>query len=122
MITIIVLTAKPGKFTATAAGLQETSRTPLFSMARKLIASGLADQDTDLEMVWAGSNSVAMTGKAGALAKLTVREDEKESPRIALWKAHSFRAVSPRNRFSGGAATPIAGKTSLALQHGSPAI
>ena len=98
--------------------MEITSRTPLFSIARKLIGAGLADEDTELEMIWAGSISVAMRGRAGMLAKLTVREDEKESPRIALWKPHSFRAVSPRNRFSGEPATPIAETVLPALLHG----
>ena len=110
MINVIIRTRSGAKYRATGAGLEVTSRTPLFSMARKLIEAGLADQDTELEMIWAGSISVAMRGRAGMLAKLTVREDEKESPRIALWKPHSFRAVCPRNRFSDEAATPYSGE------------
>jgi hypothetical protein len=118
MIKVIVRPAQAGQFTATAAGLKITSRTPLFSMARKLIESGLADHGTELQMMWFGADTAAMIGKAGALAKLTVEEGER-LPTIRRWKAHSFAAVSSGNRFSGEAATPIAGKGSRALLHGS---
>ena len=115
MTKVMVGAAKAGKFTAAAVGLEVVSRTPFFSMARKLLADGLANHETELEMVWFGSSTVAMTGKAGALAKLTVREDDQRGPRVARWKAPSFGAVSPRNRSSDGVAGCVAG-TKAALQ------
>ena len=121
MITVIVRAATAGKYSAAAVGLEVTSRTPLFSMARKLIEAGLAADDTKLEMVWFSTDTAAMTGKAGALANLTIEEGDRP-PTVRRWKAYSFADVSPRNRFSGEPATPIAGKGSRALLHRTAAI
>lgn len=54
-------------------------REPLLSAARVLDAEGL-DPDTVLIMRHAGSGTIALRGRLGILAKLAVRETEREGP------------------------------------------
>jgi hypothetical protein len=62
------------------------SRTPLLSAARYLISAG-ASPDAVIEMRHAARPDVtALSGKIGAAAKLTVREDRKRGPSFEQYK------------------------------------
>jgi hypothetical protein len=65
--------------------LVTSARTPLLDAARVLLAEGL-DPATVLEMQHAGSAIVAMRGQSGKLARLTVRESDRDGPAFAPFK------------------------------------
>ena len=61
-----------------------SARTPLLASARALLAEGY-DPDTILEMQHRGSAIVAMSGRIGSLAGMTVDESAKYGPDFGKW-------------------------------------
>jgi hypothetical protein len=75
------------------------SREPLLATARILLAQGVPP-DTRLEMRHRGSTHIALAGRIGRLARLTVAEDAKRGPSFRQWKPAPYgRGRSPM-RFS----------------------
>jgi hypothetical protein len=64
-----------------------TSRTPFIASARMLKMEGLADDDTILSMSHEGSNIIALTGRVGVAARLTV-EEGPNGPRFVRYRAN----------------------------------
>lgn len=99
VLSIIVLTVREndqrtGRFHAKVAGREVvTSRTPLLSAARALLAEGVPPE-TVLLMKHEGSDVVAMRTTVGAAAKLTVAERDRDSPRFTRWKAQPAFVMS----------------------------
>jgi hypothetical protein len=60
-------------------------RTPFYAAARALLARGASPMAT-LRMRHRGSATISMTGLIGALAKLTVVEDDDSGPRVVRWQ------------------------------------
>lgn len=59
-------------------------RTPLLSMARKLLEAGF-DPNIELRIVHRGAGTVAIRVKIGEAARLTVVENEKDGPRFGKY-------------------------------------
>jgi hypothetical protein len=78
------------------------SRTPFLAAARALLEKGHAPQ-TEIAMLHAGSDVVALRARLGDAARLTVREDEKGA-RLAAYRPPGAGA-SARTGFSGLGAT-----------------
>ena len=77
---------KPGRYRALWDGKHlVTSREPLYSSARVLLAEGL-DPETVLEAQHAGSPIVAMRSTIGEAARWTVSETDKGGLRKRLWQ------------------------------------
>jgi hypothetical protein len=62
-------------------------RVPFYTAARVLLARGVSPEAT-LRMRHRGSNTIAMTGSIGAMAKRTVRETQAGGPVEIAW--HPF--------------------------------
>lgn len=77
---------RPGRYNATCGAVFiGSTRTPLLSMARRLLDLGL-DPNTELRMQHRGNEIVAMQVRIGDAAKLTVSENEAHGPRFAKYK------------------------------------
>lgn len=84
-IRIILERATPERFTARLAATGEpvcTSRTPILAAARMLHSLGF-DPDDTLEAAWSVDGPVAVSGRIGRLAALTVAEGRTTGPRFA---------------------------------------
>ena len=102
----IVIEVRPiggGKFAVKHAGrlLIGSTATPFCDAARRLLAEGFPPGSV-LGMRHQGKADIALRGKLGHAARLTVREDESP-PRFARWKASPYRAVSAPMRLFGQA-------------------
>jgi hypothetical protein len=73
---VIVTEAANGRYKAVCGDIEINARTPLFSMARKLMAAGV-DPDTMLTMRRPGGKTWDLRCPLGAAAKLTVIEPDK---------------------------------------------
>jgi hypothetical protein len=94
-VTITVSACRPRAhlFEASLAGrVLGVSRQPLLDAARVLLAEG-HDPHTILAMRHAGSDTIALSAKLGAAAKLTVDEG---SPYFRAWRAMPPREGSSR--------------------------
>ena len=75
-------------------------KTPFLTAARKILEMG-GKEDDWLQLRWAGSPTVCMTGKLGKLAALTVIENENHGPRFGKYRPFSIPGGFPvlGNRF-----------------------
>lgn len=64
-------------------------KTPFLTAARKILEMG-GEEDDLLQLRWAGSATICMTGRLGKLAKLTVIENERIGPRFAKYRPFSI--------------------------------
>jgi hypothetical protein len=98
IITVIVTPADAGRFDAATldgAPLLAGSRQPFLEAARVLLARG-ADPDTTLIMRHTGSATVALRGKLGAVARLTVKEPDRGRMQFAAWEGpRAYPVASP---------------------------
>ena len=89
MLTIIVLPAGRGKFTAhlqDGRQLCQRTFTPFLAAARQLLADGM-DPNTQITMRHAGSNTDALMSTIGVAAKLCVTERQAAAPRFARYQS-----------------------------------
>lgn len=94
-----------GRFRATLDDrLLVTSREPLYSAARVLIAEGM-DPDTVLEAQHAGSPIVAMRCKLAEAAKWTVSESDAGGLRRRPWQPFSGPHIHGSDETASGADT-----------------
>jgi hypothetical protein len=68
-------------------------RAPLYAAARALLSRGASPMAT-LRMRHQGSATVSMTGVIGALAKLTVVEDDDSGPRVVRWQPRDRQLIA----------------------------
>jgi len=77
---------RPGRWNADCGAHHlHAVRTPLLSMARKLLEAGI-DPETELRLTHRGAATVAMRAKLGDAAKLTVVEDDRGPPRFGKFR------------------------------------
>jgi hypothetical protein len=77
---------RPGRWNADCGAHHVHSvRTPLLSMARKLLEAGF-DPEIELRMTHRGAKTVAMRVKIGDAAKLTVVENDRSGPRFSKYQ------------------------------------
>jgi len=91
-------TKHPNVFDARLAGSDEVlcvSATPLLTAARLLLKAGKADPDDVLVMRHAGSGAVALKGRIGLAASLTI-EETPFGPKRRRYKPRSSLEGSPR--------------------------
>ena len=80
-------------------GILITSRTPFLSAARILLQRGYPP-DAILSMTHEGEEVVALRGRLGAAAKLTVVEDAIAGPRFGQYRAPAFGTAVPGQKNS----------------------
>jgi hypothetical protein len=86
-----------GRFAAHLDGrlLHKSTRQPLLDCARVLLKEG-ADPQSTIAMRHNGSDHVALSGKIGAVAKLTIEESDDDPMRIRVWKPFEGASVPGR--------------------------
>jgi Fe2+ transport system protein FeoA len=90
MVLVEPTPGRPGRYDAACGAFHvKAVRTPLLSMARRLIDAGF-DPETELRMQHRGNATTSMRVKIGDAAKLTVREDSRVSPRFEKYHANPF--------------------------------
>lgn len=89
MIVLVEPTpGRPGRYDAACGAFHvKAVRTPLLSMARRLIAAGF-DPGIELRMQHRGLGTTSMRVRIGDAAKLTVRENDSEGPRFAKFQSY----------------------------------
>jgi hypothetical protein len=81
---------RPGRWNADCGAHHVTAvRTPLLSMARKLLEAGY-DPALELRMTHRGAKTISMRVKLGDAAKLTVVENDRVSPRFGKYHVNPF--------------------------------
>jgi hypothetical protein len=77
---------RPGRWNADCGAHHLTAvRTPLLSMARKLLEAGY-DPETELRMTHRGAKTIAMRVKLGDAAKLTVTDGSDDAVRFEKYR------------------------------------
>jgi hypothetical protein len=114
------ITVRPrgrGQFAAFQGGrLLAVSSEPLCAAARILLAEG-HPPGTTLGMRHQGAPDIALRGRLGAAAKLTVRENKTAGPDFRRWEPFSSRRVAPPMR-SGRSRVSDIGAEAAALTKG----
>jgi hypothetical protein len=81
---------RPGRWNADCGAHHVTAvRTPLLSMARKLLEAGY-DPELELRMTHRGAKTISMRVKLRDAAKLTVVESDRVSPRFGKYHVNPF--------------------------------
>jgi hypothetical protein len=68
-------------------------RAPLYASARALLNRGASPMAT-LRMRHRGSATESMSGVLGALAKLTIVEDDDSGPRVVRWQPRDRQLIA----------------------------
>lgn len=107
VLTITVASAGPGRYSASLDGRELCrSRLPFFDAARVLQAEG-TEGNTLLEMLWEGTDRIALRSTVGAAAGLTVVENERLGPALAPYRPFAVARVA---RQPHGLPPPAAGR------------